>query len=376
MLKLEVSYRGIFAIVASVLAIWAFIELWPVLLLVLISAILAIGLLPYVDALVRAGVPRGPAVLLVMVAILVVFIGAFSLIVPAMIDEFADVQANLPESARELEELLAMVGINVELQERARNIDWGGLVSGRAAVTYGQQVLSTTISLITIVAMTAYLLADKDRVARFFGQFIPDDRKGEAERLFLSVSRVVGGYLRGQLITSVCIGIFTFVLLSILGVPNPLAFAVLAAFADVVPLIGSFVATVPPTAAALQQSSTQALAVIVAMIAYQQFEDRFLVPRVYGRTLNLPPIIVLIAVLAGAELLGITGVLLALPLAAAARVAIDYTIENRHLPLMAGEEPLAPDQPDSEPRPEPESRPASRRRPRRSAPPPRNSKAS
>jgi len=80
-------------------------------------------------------------------------------------------------------------------------------------------------------------------------------------------------------------------------------------------------------------------------MAYQQFEDRVLVPRVYGRTLNLPPIIVLIAVLAGAELMGITGVLLALPLTAAGRVFIDYTIANRRLPLMSTsvEQPFAPD---------------------------------
>jgi hypothetical protein len=83
----------------------------------------------------------------------------------------------------------------------------------------------------------------------------------------------------------------------------------------------------------LQQSSTHALVVLAALLAYQQFEDRFFVPRVYGRTLNLPPIIVLIAVLAGAELLGITGVLLALPLTAAGRVWLDYALKKRGVSL-------------------------------------------
>jgi hypothetical protein len=87
------------------------------------------------------------------------------------------------------------------------------------------------------------------------------------------------------------------------------------------------------------------LIVVVGMILYQQFEDRYLVPRVYGRMLNLPPIIVLIAVLAGAELMGIIGVLLALPLTAAARVAVDFMIENRRLPIIAVDDdtPSAPD---------------------------------
>jgi predicted PurR-regulated permease PerM len=264
-----------------------------------------------------------------------------------MVEEFDAVRDNLPESAREFEEFLDEFGIQVELQERARNIEWNELISGRAAVETGQQLLSTTLSVITVIVMTAYLLADTPRLSRFVGQFIPDDRKEEANLLFMSLTRVVGGYLRGQLITSLAIGLFAFVFLSVLEVPNPLAFAVLAAVADVVPLVGALIATIPPVAAALQQSPAQAVIVLAGFMAYQQFEDRYLAPRVYGRTLNLPPIIVLIAVLAGAELLGVTGVLLALPLAAAGRVALDYAIETRQIRLVAevNDQPLAPDPP-------------------------------
>ena len=348
MLKLELSYRGLIVLIVTLLAIWALIELWPVLILVLVSFILMVGLLPFVEALVRRRVPRTAAVVIVVTALLALIVGLFALMVPPMIDEFQDVQANLPQSAHELEEALAMVGINVELEERARNINWNGLISGRAAVDAGQRLLTTTISIISVIVITAYLLADCPRLARFVSQFIPNERKDEANRLWLSLSRVVGGYLRGQLITSLAIGVFVFVVLSLVGAPNPLAFAVLAAFADVIPLIGAFIATIPPVAATLQESSTKAIIVLVALLAYQQFEDRLLIPRIYGQTLNLPPIIVLIAVLAGAELLGITGVLLALPLTAAARVGIDYLMENGRLPLVSHDEVLAPDRPSAQ----------------------------
>jgi predicted PurR-regulated permease PerM len=279
-------------------------------------------------------VSRPLSVFVVALTILAVVVMMFSVMVPALITESQDAKDNLPESAREVEELLDDFGIHVELEERARNFEWDDLFSGRAAVDAGQQLLTTTVSIITVVVMTLYLLADTPRMARFLSQFIPENRLDEGERLFQALSRVVGGYLRGQLITSAAIGLFTFIMLSILGVQNPLAFAVFAAVVDVIPLVGALAATIPPTAAALQESSTKALIVVVGMVLYQQFEDRFLVPRVYGRTLNLPPIIVLIAVLAGAELFGIIGVLLALPLTAAARVAVDFMIENRRLPLM------------------------------------------
>jgi len=341
-LKIEVSVKGILIIGLVLLSLWAAMELWPVILLVLVSLILMLGLLPYVEAMVRRGIPRGVSVLILLALLLVSLIGLFSLMVPAMVEEFDDVRDNLPESAREIEVLLDNFGIEVELQERARNIDWNDLISGRVAFDFGQRVLTLTLSLITIIVITAYLLADTPRLGNFVSQFIPPDRKDDADELFDSLTRVVGGYLRGQAITSIAIAVFTFVLLRIMGVPNALAFAVLAGFADIIPLIGALIATVPPVAAALQESSTQALVVLICLVAYQQFEDRVLIPRVYGRTLNLPPVIVLIAVLAGAELLGVTGVLLALPLTAAGRVGLDYLIQNRQ--MLMGQEPPEPEE--------------------------------
>jgi predicted PurR-regulated permease PerM len=140
------------------------------------------------------------------------------------------------------------------------------------------------------------------------------------------------------------------VFLQIVGVPNALAFAVFAGVVDVVPLVGALIATIAPAGAALQQSPVHTLAVVIGFVLYQQFEDRVLAPRVYGQTLNLPPIIVLIAVLAGAELLGITGVILALPLTAAGRVLVDYAIETRQIRLVsqAEDQPLAPDSLEAE----------------------------
>ena len=126
----------------------------------------------------------------------------------------------------------------------------------------------------------------------------------------------------------------------------------LAAFADVIPLVGALIATVPPVVAALPTSWLTALLVFVGLEAYQMFEDRFLTPHVYGTTLDLPPLVVLLAILAGAELLGIVGVLLALPLIAAGRVVLDYVMEKRGYPwpanaenaaVDAGEEIMAPD---------------------------------
>ena len=242
--------------------------------------------------------------------------------------------------------MLARFGIDVDLQGPARDINWDQLVSGRAALNYGEQAVFALLSIFTVTVLTVYLLIDLPRLEAFLFQFVSPGREPEVIQVLQALGRVVGGYVRGQLVTSGVIAAYTLVVCLALGVPNAIAFSVLAGFADLLPLVGAFLSIVPATSAALRESPTQALAVGGLLLLYQQFEDRFLVPRVYGRTLNLPPLIVFVAVLIGGELLGVSGVLLSLPAAAAGRVGLDYYLDRRRAhvaPPGPADEVLAPE---------------------------------
>jgi predicted PurR-regulated permease PerM len=138
----------------------------------------------------------------------------------------------------------------------------------------------------------------------------------------MNLETIVGGYLRGQIITSVAIGIFTFGLLSITRVPNALALSAFAALTDVIPFVGGLLATTPAVLVALSRGSVVTTIVLIAMIGYQEFESRVIVPRVYGRALRLSSAVVVIALLVGGKLGGVIGALLALPIAAALRMLI------------------------------------------------------
>lgn len=329
MLRLELSYRAIIFVALLILGIWALINVWQVIVIVITSFIFMAALLPYVEWLVDRKVPRIVAVLIIMLTILAILGGLVALVGAATVDEFQNLKDNLPENAKDAEDFLDNFGVEVELQERARNVDWSRIISGEAAINYGQKALTVVLIIFTIFVLTAYLLADTPRMSRFMYQFVPSGREPEVEHWLQALRTVVGGYIRGQVITSLCIGTFTFVLLTIVGVDNAIAFAVLAAFVDIIPIVGAVIAVFMPGVAAFQESTAQAIIVVVALLAYQQFEDRFLTPRVYGQTLNLPPVIVLVAVLTGGQLFGIPGVLLALPAAAVARVVLDYYLEQR-----------------------------------------------
>ena len=116
---------------------------------------------------------------------------------------------------------------------------------------------------------------------------------------------------------------FTYVLLTICRVPGGLALAAFAGRTDVIPFVGGLLATAPAVLAGLSVSHWVGIAVLVAMVAYQEFESRIIVPAVYGRTLRLPAAVVIIALLAGGKLLGIIGALLSLPVAAAGRMMLE-----------------------------------------------------
>jgi predicted PurR-regulated permease PerM len=140
--------------------------------------------------------------------------------------------------------------------------------------------------------------------------------------VLLNLETIVGGYIRGQLLTSLFMALFTGTLLAVCGVKNPLALGVLAGVADVLPYIGVFLSVVPAVVAALANGPAIAVAVLVAMLAYEELESRFLVPRIYGRALRLPSSVVLFALVVGSTLMGLVGALLALPAAAAARMLV------------------------------------------------------
>lgn len=349
MLRLELSYRTIVLLIAALVVVWSLINLWPILVIVTTSFIFMAALFPYVEWLVHHKVPRTLAVTLIMGAILLALTGLAVLVVPAMISEVADLRDSLPEDAREAEEFLDSIGIEVSLEERARNINWDRAISGEAALDYGQRAVSVAVALFTIFFLTAYLLVDTPRMNRFLYQFVTPGHEPEVERVLLSLRKAVGGYIRGQLITSAVITVFTFIVLTAMGVPNAIAFAVLAGFVDIIPIIGAVIAVFLPAIAAFQESPTQGAVVLVALLLYQQFEDRILNPYVYGSTLNLPPVIILVAVLVGGALYGVVGVLLALPAAAVGRVVLDYYLERRNkgIATIPEDEPVAPDTKES-----------------------------
>ena len=351
MIRLELSPRGVIMLFLALATIWALIRLWQVIILLVISLLLATALQPFVDWLMQRGLSRGKAASVTALLLLALLALLGFIVVPGLIQQSQAFSERLPSIKSDIADQLRQRG-QLEMATNVERFQFRDIVQRQQVVNYSQRVLQLLFAVVTVIFMTIYILIDARRIERFFFFMVPDQHHEHIHNLLPALRTTVGGFIRGQVLTSAVISVYTFAVLFALGVPNALALAVLAGIADIIPLIGAFIAVGPATLAALAVSTTTGVLVLAALLLYQQFEDRFLVPRVYGNTLRLPTIAVFLAVLIGAKLMGIIGAVLALPAAAAIRVFIMYTHsvrQGRIEPVAPEDELFAPDEVESSP---------------------------
>lgn len=323
-IRVDLSPRIIAWVLGLALGAWLLLKLHEVVLVVVVALMLAGTVAPFLEALERRHIHRHWGVVLLLLG-LVVGLGLVGLLtVPPLIHQVGELAAQAPAYREKLAGWLEGNRLLAPLAHSLRFNASSGLLSRAAhyALTYSEKAAVLVGYGVTALVLAVYLVADANRVRGAVFALIPRAYHLRASRILVNLETIVGGYIRGQVITSVCIAVFTFALLSVLRVPNALALAVFAGLTDVLPFIGGLLATTPAALVALTRGLPAAIIVVVAMVLYQEFESRVLVPRVYGRVLRLPAIVVVLALLIGGELLGIIGALLALPIAAGIRMAV------------------------------------------------------
>lgn len=321
----EIAPRSIFTVLAIIGGIVLVARLWQTILILIVALVLAGTFSPVVTWLERHRVPRPAALALLLVALLGAVVGLGALIIPSLIHQFSALSNDAPAIQARLADSAARVPPLAGKADAIRSAQPKLLlapVGAYALKSVGAAAQMVVIGFTTVV-LAFYLIADHERVQGFAFALLPRRYHVRTARVLLDMETVVGGYMRGQAATSFCIGVFAYVLLRILGVPAALPLAVVAAFADLIPLIGGVLATAPAVLFALTVGPLQAVIVLVAFVIYQQVESSLLAPRIYGKSLRLSPIAVTVAILVGGQLLGAIGALLALPMAAGIRVLVE-----------------------------------------------------
>ncbi len=311
-----------FLILAGILILW-FIK--DVLFLLFVAAVIIAALEPIVDWAESRKIPRLASAIFLYLILLGIVALVISLILPPVISQISNLANNLPYYLSKVTPIYKQV-INYlpNWQQILENTSQqltkisGGLYS--AGVVFFGGVFST----ITILVISFYALIGKTRMNQVVSYFFPGDKQKRVSEIVEKIVQKIGHWFRGQLLLSLIMGIVVAVVLYILGVPYALTIGVIGGILEVVPIIGATLTGIIAVIFALIFGSwVKAILAVVAYIILQEIETHFLVPKIMGKAVGLSPVLILVALLIGAKIAGITGALIAIPAAAAISILIN-----------------------------------------------------
>jgi predicted PurR-regulated permease PerM len=307
---------------------------------VLIALFLALAINPLVEWLQRRGLKRrGTAVGAAYLLTLAGIAGIAALFIPTLVHQITQFVDKVPDYVHQVTKGQGPLGFletKYHIVEKVRQaLKSGGAaraVSGAGVLLhYTQSVVTAVIATLTIAFMTLFMLLEGPAwMERFYG-LVPEGSQPRWRAVGHDVYRTVSGYVRGNLLISLIAGAASTFLLLALGVPFSVALGLLVALFDLIPLAGATIAAVIVTVVAYVSTGLTAAIVVGAFfVAYQQLENHVLQPLVYGRTVQLSPLAVLVSVLIGAEVAGVLGALAAIPVAGAIQVLlVDWQRQRR-----------------------------------------------
>jgi predicted PurR-regulated permease PerM len=325
-----------------------------VVLLFVTAAVIALILNPLVASLQRVHLPRGAAIVCVYLGFVAALVAAGVLLANPISDQVTTLRDDVPSITRSANERLADVqdyfddkGINVEVKKQgqtALETLQDKVVGGTdSIVSFGTDLLTKLVTasfgLILVFVLSVYMLIHGERIGALARGVMPPGNGTREDDYPSRVVRAVNGYVRGQLLFSLAMGAGAGIGLWIYGITGifpdgktyALAFGVFFGLMELVPYVGPFLGATPPLLVALFQDPLTAVWVALLFIGLQQIEGHIASPLIFGHALRINPLLVIFALLFGAELFGIIGALVALPVAAVVRETVVYL--RQHLVL-------------------------------------------
>ncbi|HET6626485.1 MAG TPA: AI-2E family transporter [Nocardioidaceae bacterium] len=331
-------YFGFFGGIGALLAIWLgqqILSISSILILILVAMFLAVGLNPWVELIMRRGVKRTWAVLAVIVVVLLALAGFVLAIVPVISDQVSTIVDRAPEWFDQLQhnQRIQELDQKYDIIGRAKKlIEQGGLAQKvfGGVLGIGVALLSALLNAFIIVVLMLYFLASLPSIKRFGYQLAPASRRDRVTALGDQILGNVGGYVSGAFLVALCAGITSLIFLFIVGLGEyAVALAVVVALLDVIPMIGATLGAVVVIAIGFATDPKIGLICLIFYVAYQQFENYVIYPKVMQRSVDIPGSLIVIAALVGAALLGVVGALLAIPTAAAIQLILKEVFLKR-----------------------------------------------
>lgn len=302
-----------------------------VIMMLFLAVFLAVALGPAVDFYQRRmRVGRTGAIAITYLTLLIVASVIGLLVLPPILEQTTKFVENVPEYVADLRDNDAIrdydqeYGITPTLEREADKLPerFGDAASALQGIVIG--VFSAVFTIVTVLVLAFFLLLDGRRLFDWTIRELGPARGARARAVANEIYRSVGGYVLGALTIALTAGAATYLMLTILGIPFAVPLAVIAAFFSLIPLVGATIAgfIIAVVAALGADFPTDLIAWVVFFVLYQQFENNVLQPQIFRRTVALHPLLVIVALLTGAALLGVVGALLAIPIAGALQIVV------------------------------------------------------
>jgi predicted PurR-regulated permease PerM len=316
------GFLGALGVLTAWFLVQTLLQARSVLVLIAVALFLAIGLSPIVEWLIARGMRRGVAIGIVFLGVIAAFVGFGFAVLPPVIEQSNAFVKALPDYLADLRRNPTIrqfdqdYGVIDRAQTYVTSGDLGQRMFG-GIVGVGRVVLNAVFSALSLLIMTLYFLAALPSMKRQAYRLVPASRRERVTLLSDEVINRIGGFISGALTVAFVAGFTSYVFLLIIGLPYALALALFVALLDLVPLIGATIAAVVVSLLGFTESVVVGISCVVFYIAYQQFENYVVYPRVMRRAVDVPAPVTVVAVLLGGALLGVVGALLAIPVAAA-----------------------------------------------------------
>lgn len=331
--------RAVAVVTASTILLAALWAARDALVVIYVSALIAMGFSPLVRLIERPrarrrhhGLPRVFAALSIYLSIIGVVVLVGLIVVPALVEQATTLWNRLPQHFNDFQRALIRYGLTrrtVTLQEAVQNAPAGSGGSAMSTVfTALSSVVGGFLGLITIVILSFYFLIEAEALMQYATRFVPKGQRAHVIAAAGESVAKVSAWLRAQLVLAGVMGTFTAIGLGLLKVPYFYVVALIAAVGETIPIVGPIIAGVTAVAVSLSVSPKLALAVGVFFLALHQLEANVLVPKIMEQRVGVSPVAVLVALLIGNAILGLAGAILAIPTAAIISVMIEEFASN------------------------------------------------
>ena len=319
----EISWGSLWRIVAMLLLVVALFYVREVLVILAVALVISSAIQGPVAWLENKRIPRTLSVIVIFLLGAAILALVLYTLIPVALIQFKYFLANINEYRAPLMELIGAPNIIANLDTNISQLLNSLFSAGSNVVSFVSSFLGNVFFILVSLVLAFYLAISKDGVERFIRAIFPVSSEKLAVELYRRTQRKLARWLQGQLVLSALVGVLTFAGLAILGNDYAVMLALLAAVLELIPYVGPITVGVVAFLITLPQSLTAALLVVLVFVIIQQIESNILTPFVMSKAIGLDPVTVVIAMLAGSQLAGFVGIILAVPFTVVVQEVVD-----------------------------------------------------